>query len=145
MSVAEVLPFAPMPLQQSQSMLSVLVVEDDRKMRERLVGQLAAFGINPEVAPTGFAAIKIAAQVRPNLILLDALLPEMHGFEVARFIRKIDTSYRPHIAVVTAIYKNVRYHNEARLKYGIDDYLIKPATDAAIAAIVNKVDVQVNR
>ena len=70
---------------------------------------------------------------------LDGLLPQMHGFEIARFVRRIDRGYRPHIAMMTAIYKNVRYQNEARLKYGIDDYILKPLQPEALAALVDRV------
>ncbi|MDQ3281123.1 MAG: response regulator [Acidobacteriota bacterium] len=116
---------------------TVLIAEDERKLRQRLVDQLTTnFGIAPYVATTGYEAIKLADEHRPELILLDGLLPEMHGFEVARFIRRLDDGYYPHIAIVTAIYKQVRYHNEARLKYGINDYIVKPVSDDALNGVV---------
>lgn len=145
MSVAEIVASFPEPVRHTGSPLSVLIVDDDRKMRERLIAQFDVFGLVPEVAASGFTAIQLAAASRPQLILLDALLPEMHGFEVARFIRNIDRDYHPHIVVITAIYKSVRYHNEARLKYGINDYLLKPASDTALFSIVSKVRQQVAR
>jgi DNA-binding response OmpR family regulator len=80
----------------------------------------------------------VAGEKRPGLILLDGLLPEMHGFEIARFIRRIDADYRPHIAIMTAIYKHTRYQNEARLKYGIDDYLIKPVLPHSLSELVRR-------
>lgn len=123
---------------------TVLIVEDDRKLRERLLGQFAELGIHALQASAGFSAVKLANIHRPSLIVLDGLLPEMHGLEVARFIRRIDPAYVPHIVMITAIYKNVRYHNEARIKYGIDEYLIKPASDAVIAEIVARVEAQVS-
>lgn len=116
-----------------------MLVEDERKLRERVVQQLGAFGIAPLVATSGYDAIRIATTSRPDLILLDGLLPEMHGFDVARFIRKLDTDYDPYIAMLTGIYKNVRYQNEAKLKYRIDEYLIKPLSDAALEQIIERV------
>lgn len=118
---------------------SVLIVEDERKMRERLTAQVRALDIEPALAGKGFEAIKMANDLRPELILLDGLLPEMHGFEVARFIRNIDTAYRPFIVMITGIYKGTRYRNEARLKYGIDDFLIKPVAEGELAAIVGRI------
>jgi DNA-binding response OmpR family regulator len=56
----------------------------------------------------------VSGESRPDLILLDGLLPEMYGFKIARFIRRIDANYRPHIAIMTAIYKHMRYQNEVR-------------------------------
>jgi len=61
----------------------------------------------------------------------------MHGFEVARFLRHMDSSYRPFIVINTAIYKAVRYHNEAHLKYGIDMYVEKPVTQPTLLKIVD--------
>jgi DNA-binding response OmpR family regulator len=117
---------------------SVLIAEDERKLRWWLIEQFSTMNIVPLIASSGYEAIKIAAERRPDLVLLDGLLPEMHGFEIARFIRRIDANYRPHIAFMTAIYKNVRYQNEARLKYGIDDYLLKPLQPEALAALVER-------
>lgn len=115
---------------------SVLIAEDEKKQRWWLIEQFDAIGIVPLTASGGYEAVRIAAESRPDLILLDGLLPEMHGFEVARFIRNIDRDYRPRIVIMTAVYKNIRYKNEARLKYGIDDYIIKPLQPQAIAALV---------
>jgi CheY-like chemotaxis protein len=121
---------------------SVLIAEDEKKQRWTLIEQLDALGIVPLTASGGYEAIRIAAEERPELILLDGLLPELHGFEVARFIRQLDRDYRPHIAIMTAIYKHVRYQNEARLKYGIDEYLIKPLQPELLAALVQRVQVR---
>jgi CheY-like chemotaxis protein len=118
---------------------SVLIAEDEKKQRWTLIEQLDALGIVPLTASGGYEAIRLAAVERPDLILLDGLLPELHGFEVARFIRQIDHGYRPHIVIMTAIYKNIRYQNEARLKYGIDEYLIKPLQAESLAALVQRV------
>ena len=116
----------------------VLVVEDERKLRWSLIEQFRAMGIEALTASSGYEAIRVAGESRPDLILLDGLLPEMHGFEIARFIRRIDAGYRPHIAIMTAIYKHTRYQNDAKLKYGIDDYLIKPVLPQSLAGIVRR-------
>jgi DNA-binding response OmpR family regulator len=118
---------------------AVLIVEDERKLRWSLIEQFRTMGIEALTASSGFEAIRVAGESRPELILLDGLLPEMHGFEIARFIRRVDAGYRPHIAIMTAIYKHTRYQNEARLKYGIDDYLIKPVLSQSLAGLVRRV------
>jgi DNA-binding response OmpR family regulator len=121
---------------------TVLIVEDERKLRWSLIEQFRALNIAPFTASSGFEALRIASESRPDLILLDGLLPEMHGFEIARFIRHIDADYHPHIAIMTAIYKHTRYQNEARLKYGIDDYLIKPVSASLLAGLVRRVQAE---
>lgn len=139
MSIAEI-PVSRVPYYPADGPLpTVLIVEDERKLRWLLIERFQAMGITPLAASSGFEAIRVAAESRPDLILLDGLLPEMHGFEIARFIRHIDPDYRPHIAIMTAIYKNTRYQNEARLQYGIDDYLIKPVLPQSLAGLVRRV------
>lgn len=118
--------------------LTVLIAEDSDKMRELLVTQLRSLGIEASTAKTGLEALAQTARLRPDLILLDGLLPEMHGFEVARAIRQLDADYRPRIAMITGIYKGTQYQNEARLKYGVDDYLLKPITTDTLRDLINR-------
>ena len=138
MSLAEIaVPRVPY-LEVAAALPAVLIVEDERKLRWSLIEQFRALHIAPFTASSGYEALRIASESRPDLILLDGLLPEMHGFEIARFIRHIDGDYHPHIAIMTAIYKHTRYQNEAKLQYGIDDYLIKPLGANAVAGLIKR-------
>jgi DNA-binding response OmpR family regulator len=136
MSIAEIavpnLPYFPV----DATLPSVLIVEDERRLRASLVETFREMNIDAMTASGGFEAIRIASECRPDLILVDGLLPEMHGFEISRFIRRIDADYHPRIALMTGIYKHTRYQNEAKLKYGVDDYLIKPVPAALLAGLV---------
>lgn len=106
--------------------LATLIIDDDRLVRARLREHLGNHGFRTLEAKTAYEGIQAAAIHRPALILLDGLLPQMHGFEVARMINALDGGYQPRIVIMTAIYKHIRYRNEAKLKYGITDYLVKP-------------------
>jgi DNA-binding response OmpR family regulator len=121
-----------------ETLPSVLIVEDERKLRASLVETFRSMNIDAMTASGGYEAIRIASECRPDLILVDGLLPEMHGFEISRFVRRIDADYHPRIALMTAIYKQTRYQNEAKLKYGVDDYLIKPVHPAQLAGLVRR-------
>jgi DNA-binding response OmpR family regulator len=110
----------------SNTELLALIVDDDRLVRARLHTHLDNNGFKTLEAKTAYEAIQAAATHRPALILLDGLLPQMHGFEVARMINGLALGYQPRIVIMTAIYKHIRYRNEAKLKYGILDYLVKP-------------------
>lgn len=114
----------------------VLVAEDERKTREHLEMTLSQLGCDVLVAQTGVEAIRIASEQRPEVVFLDGLMPEMHGFEVARFIRHIDKNYVPRIVMLTGIYKALSYRNDARLRYGIDGYLTKPVAPEMMASAV---------
>ncbi len=116
--------------------LRILVAEDQRIQRAYMVDLVSREGAVVFEATTAHEAIKLAVQHRPELILLDGLLPGMHGFEVARFVRSIARDYHPRIVMTTAVYKHMRYRNEAKLRYGVDEYLIKPIDEQTLGAIV---------
>lgn len=139
MSIAEI-PSPPVTLRRfpAEQRPTVLVAEDQPKLRERIVRQLIDLGVVPAVAVNGFDAIRVAERLRPDVILLDGLLPEMHGFEVARYLRRLSADYKPRIAIVTAIYKGIRYENEAKLTYGVDEYLLKPVTSEQLAGVLDR-------
>ncbi|HEX7420170.1 MAG TPA: response regulator [Thermoanaerobaculia bacterium] len=118
--------------------LTALVAEDSTKQREDLIADLAAMGINTVGAKPGLEALKLVTEHRPDLILLDGLLPEMHGFEIARAVRALDRDYHPRIVIITGIYKGTQYQNEARLRFGINDYLIKPVKKESLREIVRQ-------
>ncbi len=107
--------------------MQVLIADDDRKTRELFSNYLLDAGHEPILATRGLDAVRIATELRPPVVILDGLLPELHGFEVARFLR--DTlDYRPWIILATAVYKSTSYQSDAVLKYGTDRYLIKPVS-----------------
>jgi two-component system phosphate regulon response regulator PhoB len=118
--------------------LTALVAEDSSKQRDDLIADLAAMGVNAVGAKSGLEALKLVTEQRPDLILLDGLLPEMHGFEVARAVRALDRDYHPRIVIITAIYKSTQYQNDAQLRYGINDYLIKPVKKESLREIVRQ-------
>lgn len=116
--------------------MRVLIAEDERKTRAMLVEMLRSLGCETVEAATGFEAVKLVQESRPDVLLLDGLLPEMHGFEVARFVRSLAPQYRPRIVIITAVYKSQRYQSEAKLQFGVDHYLVKPVTKEAVAAAI---------
>ncbi len=116
--------------------MRVLIAEDEKKTRAMLVDMLQSLGCETVEAATGFEAIKLVQERRPEVLLLDGLLPEMHGFEIARFVRSMAPEYRPRIVIITAVYKSQRYQSEAKLQFGVDHYLVKPVKKEDVAAAV---------
>ena len=102
------------------------------------MADLAGMGLKPVGAKSGLEALKLVTEQRPDVIFLDGLLPEMHGFEIARAIRALDRNYKPRIVIITGVYKGTQYQNDARLKYGINDYLIKPVKKESLREIVRQ-------
>lgn len=116
--------------------MRVLVAEDENKTRAMLVEMLQDLGCEVTEVSKGLEALKRVSDERPEVVLLDGLLPEMHGFEIARHIRALDPAYRPRIVIITAVYKAPRYRTEATKQYGVDEYVVKPVTRKAVEAAV---------
>jgi DNA-binding response OmpR family regulator len=128
----------PLPPPVEENPRLVLVVDDDRRARNAVIDHVRELGYDAIEAATGYEAIKVAALQKPGIVIVDGLLPNMHGFEVSRFIRAAQATYAPRIIVITAVYRHVRYQNEARLKYGIDHYLTKPVSREALASAMTE-------
>ncbi|HEY6843883.1 MAG TPA: response regulator [Thermoanaerobaculia bacterium] len=116
--------------------MRVLIAEDEKKTRAMLVEMLRGLGCEIVEAGSGYEAVKLVQEHRPEVLLLDGLLPEMHGFEIARFVRSMAPEYRPRIVIITAVYKSQRYQSEAKLQFGVDHYLLKPVTKEAVTEAV---------
>jgi CheY-like chemotaxis protein len=135
----QVVSIAPASRTVDASTRVVLIGDDDRRARAVLAELAVEEGCEPVFACNGTEAIRLSAQLRPALVFLDGLMPAMHGFEVARFLRNFDPAYNPTIAVVSGVYKSLRYRNEAQLKYGVDMYFTKPIDPEALRATIRGV------
>jgi DNA-binding response OmpR family regulator len=100
---------------------TILVVDDEPTQREMLAEALEAEGFTIVTAADGRAALLKFREVKPDLVLLDLMLPEMSGIEVCRIIRA--ESGVP-ILMLTA--KNSELDKVVGLELGADDYVTKP-------------------
>jgi len=104
----------------------VLVVDDEPEIRMLVERALTSQGYEVETAADGEEGLAKVQAHPPDLVLLDAMLPKMHGFEVARRLRS-DPRTRPvPIVMMTAIYRGWRFAQDARETYGAQDYIEKP-------------------
>jgi DNA-binding response OmpR family regulator len=112
----------------------VLVVEDDEGIREMLKYNLVSAGFSVQEASDGAAGLRTARTSRPDLILLDLMLPGMSGFDFCRALRK--TSRVP-VIMITA--KDAEVDKIVGLELGADDYITKPFSVREVLARVNAV------
>jgi len=112
----------------------VLVVEDDDGIRETLKYHLSAAGYAVSEARDGAVGLRLARTSRPDLILLDLMLPGMGGMEVCRALRR---SSRVPIIMVTA--REAEIDKIVGLELGADDYVTKPFSVREVLARVNAV------
>ena len=100
---------------------SILIVEDDPNISELVQMYLEKEGYTTKIAADGGQAVDLFRQMRPDLVLLDIMLPVMDGWGVLRTIRQ--DSQTP-VIMLTA--KGETNDKVQGLKQGADDYLTKP-------------------
>jgi DNA-binding response OmpR family regulator len=118
----------------------ILVVDDEDEIRAMLKRVLTTQGHRVIVADTGPLALQMVKQHLPDLIVLDAMLPGLHGFDVARRLKGSDRYGAIPIIMISAVYRGWRVAEDMKSSYGISDYLEKPfrladVVDAATRAL----------
>ena len=99
----------------------ILIVEDEPALRDTLSYNLKKDGFTVEAVGDGRAAVESARELNPDLIILDIMLPELDGLEVARIIRR---EMNTPILMLTA--RDDEIDRVVGLEVGADDYLTKP-------------------
>lgn len=112
----------------------ILVVEDDPDIRELLAYTLGKEGYGILQAPSGEAGLKTVHEKKPDLVVLDVMLPGIDGLEVLRRI-KADQSIRS-TPVILASAKGEESDVVAGLELGADDYVTKPFSPRVLVARV---------
>ena len=112
----------------------ILVVEDETSITEPLTEALARDGFETEVAATARESLELAERLRPDLVLLDLMLPDGSGFDVCRELRR--TSKVP-IIMLTA--RGEEADRIVGLELGADDYVVKPFSAREVVARIRAV------
>jgi DNA-binding response OmpR family regulator len=99
----------------------ILVVEDDKTLLDVLKYNLAIEGYGVVAAADGVQALELARSERPDLIILDIMLPKLDGFEVCRILRKEMT-----VPILMLTAKVEEIDKVLGLEIGADDYMTKP-------------------
>ena len=112
----------------------IMVVDDDSNICELLRLYLEKEGCKPVVVSDGMAALEAFDTVKPDLILLDVMMPRLDGWQVCREIRK--KSQCP-IIMLTA--KGELFDRVLGLELGADDYVVKPFETKEVMARIKAV------
>ncbi len=123
---------------QAHAGMLVLVVDDEAEIRKLLRKLLEGKGMRVIEADRGLLALRMVKEHVPNLIILDAMLPELHGFDIARRIKGSQMYGAIPIIMISAVYRGWRIAQDLRESYGIEEYLEKPFRLADVLAAVQR-------
>jgi two-component system response regulator ResD len=115
---------------------SVLVVDDEPTIAEVVSRYLERAGYRTHIAATGPQALEQVARQRPDLVVLDLMLPGIDGLEVMRRMRQAEG---PPIATILLTAKGEESDRVIGLRLGADDYVVKPFSPAELVARVDAV------
>lgn len=121
----------------------ILIVDYDKKSIEALKNIFSPYNLQVITATDGQLAYEKFVKEKPDIILLEPMLPKLHGFELVKKIREESDGETP-IFVVTALYKGSQYKTEAIKSLGILEYFEKPYSgEALLNAVLNVIHDQV--
>ena len=129
------------------SRVNILVIDDESDLVELLKYNLAKEGYNVEFAFNGFDGIKIAEVVKPDIIILDLMLPDINGYEVCKRMKQ--NSRLSGVPVIFLSAKQEEVDKILGFEAGAEDYIIKPFSVnellARVRAILKRIPpVQIN-
>jgi two-component system phosphate regulon response regulator PhoB len=104
--------------------MKILIVEDERDLAELIAFNLEREGYQTIVAFDGKSGLEKVEQFKPDLVVLDLMLPETSGTEICRALRKAESTATIPIIMVTA--KGEEIDKVVGFEVGADDYLVKP-------------------
>ena len=105
-------------------MKHILIIDDEQDMLDLLRPRLEAAGYEVSTAPDGQSGLDKAREEKPDLILLDVMMPKIDGYQVCRFL-KFDEDYK-HIPIILLTARGQEQDRETGKKVGADGYLTKP-------------------
>jgi two-component system response regulator RegX3 len=113
---------------------TILLVEDEESITTPLVEAHPRAGFDTEVSATAGESLALAERVKPDLVLLDVMLPDGSGFEVCRELRA-----RSRVPIIMLTARGEEADRVAGLELGADDYVVKPFSARELVARVRAV------
>lgn len=113
----------------------ILLVEDDEALAGVYKSRLEIEGFETAWAPNGEDALSEAVKFKPDLILLDAMMPKISGFDVLDILRNTPETANIHVIMLTAL--SQPKDKERAEALGVDDYLVK--SQVVIGDVIDRV------
>lgn len=119
----------------NQKPKKILLVEDDDSLASVYVTRFQAEGFDVKRVPNGEDALAATIEYKPDLILLDVMMPKVSGFDVLDILRNTPETANVRVVMLTAL--SQESDKQRALDLGVDDYLVK--SQVVIADVVDRV------
>src|SRR3954468_3916201 len=125
------------PVPAANGARTILIIDDEAEIRKMLSRLLSHKGHRVLEAERGHQALRMVKEYAPDVIVLDAMLPEVHGFEIARRIKGSQRYGQIPIIMVSAVYRGWRYAEDLKQTCGVDYFIEKPFRIAEVMSAVD--------
>lgn len=115
-------------------MPNMLIADDNQQITSILQEYAKKEGFTPQVAFDGCTAMELFYSTKPEIVLLDVMMPQMDGFEVCREIRK-----NSNVPIIMITARGEDFEKIMGLDIGADDYIVKPFSPAEVMARVRAI------
>lgn len=116
----------------------VLVVDDDADVRRVAVRSVESLGYHAIAARDGWEGLQSARKYRPELVLSDALMPEMDGRKMCKLLKSDPATAEIKVVVLSGLYTRPQHRSEAFKEFQVDDYLAKPIDYRQLKEVLRK-------
>ena len=116
----------------------VLLADSEVEAGKGLASTLASWGLEPLLVHDGVEAILTIQRALPRLVILDAALPKMFGFQVCEFMKRNESLRSIHVVLIGAIHHRDRYRRAPSEIYGADAYAERPDLPEALRPILSR-------
>ena len=117
---------------------TILLIDYEPRSIERFRQPLTSAGYRVEIATDGIAGVEAFGRLNPDMVLVEAMIPKKHGFEVCQELKRTPHGRRTPIIITTGVYKGRKYRTQALHIYGCDEYIEKPIAAEQLLAIVER-------
>ncbi len=115
----------------------IFIIEDERNIAELIKFNLEKEGFRVQHSAKGLTGLELARKLKPDLIILDLMLPEIDGLEVCKVLKKNDAT--SHIPIIMLTAKAQEADKIVGLELGADDYITKPFSPRELVARVKTI------
>jgi len=116
---------------------TILIIEDEKNIAELVKFNLEKEGFRVQYSAKGATGLDLARKIKPDLLILDLMLPEIDGLEICKVLKKNDATL--HIPIIMLTAKAQETDKIIGLELGADDYITKPFSPRELVARVKAI------